>query len=64
MGIVVQIESEADLPRFVKEPDLNIVVYSGRMEISRLTQLGKLVADSIGIRSVNLHVLLDPSTAQ
>ena len=61
MGVVVEIYSEADLAGLVKEPDLHIVVYSGRMKIRGLTQLGKFVAAPFRIRSVGLHVFLDPS---
>jgi hypothetical protein len=60
--IVVEIHSKADLARLLKEPDLHIVVYSGRMKVGRLTQLSKLIAASLRIRSVGLHVLLYPST--
>jgi hypothetical protein len=60
VGIIVEIHSEADLPRLVKEPDLHIVVYSRRMKISRPTKLGKLEDASIGISSVGLHVSVGP----
>ena len=62
MGVVVEINPETDLVRPVKEPDLDIVVNGGRMKISRLTKLGKLISGSLGFRSESLHFLLDPST--